>query len=71
MAVHALDGASDDGKPNAGPFEFLLPLNPLEDAEHLALMLRGDADAVVLDVNPNLRVTVWRSFEAAIPLRGR
>ena len=71
VAVHALDGASDNGQPDAGAFEFLRPVNPLEDAENLTVMLRGNADAVVLDVNPNLRVALWRPLGGAIPWRRR
>ena len=49
FAAHALNGFSDDRETNAGAFVPFSRMDALEQPKEAALMLRLNADAIVLD----------------------
>src|SRR5688572_16214613 len=52
-AAHAPHGAADDRETDAGARIRRCFVQPLEDLEDLVVILRRDADAVVLDPGPD------------------
>src|SRR4026208_2380943 len=52
-SLQALQGAADERPPDARPRILLGAIQPLEDAEDPFVVLRGNADAVVLDQDPD------------------
>src|SRR5881409_3603566 len=56
LPAHAFDRFAHNSQADAGPFVFGGGVNPIEHAENPLIMLPRDADAVVLEIDPHMRI---------------